>query len=82
MSLNSILNESTTVLRKQMEETKGLVGKWEKTGLLEGLASEYEKHGMAIMLENQAKQDLEDAGNGEEDNAPIYFQPNYSYYTR
>ena len=35
-----------------------------------------------IYLENQAKQDLEDAGNGEEDNAPIYFQPNYSYYTR
>jgi hypothetical protein len=56
MSLNSILNESTTVLRKQMEETKGLVNKWVKTGLLEGLNSEYEKHGMAIMLENQAKQ--------------------------
>jgi hypothetical protein len=33
-------------------------------------------------LEMQAKQDLEDAGNGEEDNAPIYFQPNISYYTR
>jgi hypothetical protein len=33
-------------------------------------------------LEVQAKQDLEDAGNGEEDNAPIYFQPNISYYTR
>jgi len=56
MSLHSILNESTTVLRKQMDETKGLVGKWDKTGLLEGLSSEYEKHGMAIMLENQAKQ--------------------------
>jgi len=56
MSLNSILNESTSVIRKQMEETKGLVNKWGKTGLLEGLSSEYEKHGMAIMLENQAKQ--------------------------
>ena len=56
MSLNSILNESTSVIRKQMEETKGLVSKWDKTGLLEGLSSEYEKHGMAIMLENQAKQ--------------------------
>ena len=56
MSLNSILNESTSVIRKQMEETKGLVNKWVKTGLLEGLSSEYEKHGMAIMLENQAKQ--------------------------
>jgi len=56
MSLHSILNESNSVIRKQMDETKGLVGKWNKTGLLEGLASEYEKHGMAIMLENQAKQ--------------------------
>ena len=56
MSLNNILNESTSVLRKQMEDTKGLVSKWKKTGLLEGLASEYEQHGMAIMLENQAKQ--------------------------
>ena len=56
MSLHSILNESTSVLRKQMDETKGLVGKWAKTGLLEGINPEYEKHGMAIMLENQAKQ--------------------------
>jgi hypothetical protein len=56
MSLNSILNESNSLIRKQMEETKGLVGKWAKTGLLEGLDSEYDKHGMAIMLENQAKQ--------------------------
>jgi hypothetical protein len=56
MSLNNILNESNSALRKQIDETKGLVGKWNKTGLLEGLDSEYEKHGMAIMLENQAKQ--------------------------
>jgi hypothetical protein len=56
MSLHSILNESTSVIRKQMDETKGLVGKWAKTGLLEGITTEYEKHGMAIMLENQAKQ--------------------------
>jgi len=39
-----------------MEETKGLVGKWSKTGLLEGIDAEYDRHGMAIMLENQAKQ--------------------------
>jgi hypothetical protein len=56
MSLQTILNESNSVLRTQMAETKGLVSKWEPTGLLEGLDSEYEKHGMAIMLENQAKQ--------------------------
>ena len=56
MSLNNILNESTSAVRRQMEETKGLVAKWDKTGLLEGLNAEYDKHGMAIMLENQAKQ--------------------------
>ena len=56
MSLHSILNESTSAVRKQMDETKGLVGKWSKTGLLEGITTEYDRHGMAIMLENQAKQ--------------------------
>ena len=56
MSLHSILNESTSAVRKQMDETKGLVGKWAKTGLLEGITTEYDRHGMAIMLENQAKQ--------------------------
>ena len=56
MSLQNILGDSNSAVRRQMEETKGLVGKWSKTGLLEGIDSEYEKHGMAIMLENQAKQ--------------------------
>ena len=56
MSLGTILNESNSALRRQIDETKGLVGKWSKTGLLEGIDSEYEKHGMSIMLENQAKQ--------------------------
>ena len=61
MSLQNILNESTSVLRKQMEDTKGLVSKWSKTGLLEGIDSEYDRHGMAIMLENQAKQLVSEA---------------------
>jgi hypothetical protein len=56
MSLKSILNDSNSQVRRQVDETKGLVGKWSKTGLLEGIDSEYDKHGMAIMLENQAKQ--------------------------
>jgi hypothetical protein len=33
-------------------------------------------------LERISKEALVDAGNGEEDMAPIYFQPNISYYTR
>jgi hypothetical protein len=60
------------MIRRQMEETKGLVSKWNKTGLLEGIDHEYDKHGMAIMLENQAKQLVSEAnatgtsGNAEE----------------
>ena len=42
--------------KKQQEETKGLVQKWDKTGLLDGLNEEFQKNGMAVMLENQAKQ--------------------------
>ncbi len=70
--LSNILNESNGMIRRQMEETKGLVSKWNKTGLLEGIDHEYEKHGMAILLENQAKQLVSEAnatgtsGNAEE----------------
>ena len=55
-NLQTILGESNSVIRRQMEETKGLVNKWEKTGLLEGLDRDFDKHGIAILLENQAKQ--------------------------
>lgn len=44
-----------------LEQTRGLKSKWEKTGLLEGVGSETQKHGMAVMLENQAKQLLDEA---------------------
>lgn len=44
-----------------LEQTRGLKAKWEKTGLLEGAGSETSKHGMAVMLENQAKQLLDEA---------------------
>lgn len=44
-----------------LEQTRGLKAKWEKTGLLEGVGSETSKHGMAVMLENQAKQLLDEA---------------------
>jgi hypothetical protein len=42
--------------KKQKEEAKHLVNKWDKTGLLDGLNEEFQKSGMAILLENQAKQ--------------------------
>ena len=43
-----------------LAETRQLKGKWEKTGLLEGL-KEREQHSMAVLLENQAKQLLDEA---------------------
>ena len=43
-----------------LEQTRGLKSKWEKTGLLEGL-KQREQHSMAVLLENQAKQLLDEA---------------------
>jgi hypothetical protein len=37
------------------------VTKWDKTGLLEGLKSDIEKSNMSVLLENQAKQLIEEA---------------------
>ena len=42
--------------KKQAEESKHLVNKWDKTGLLDGLNEDFQKNGMAVMLENQARQ--------------------------
>ncbi len=43
-----------------LEQTRGLRSKWSKTGLLEGL-KEREQHSMSVLLENQAKQLLDEA---------------------
>jgi len=61
MSVSEILNETSGLYKKQRDEIKPLVNKWQKTGLLEGLTSDYEIDGMAVMLENQAKQLIEEA---------------------
>ena len=50
----ALLNASP--YKKQQDESKHLVNKWEKTGLLDGLNEDFKKSGMATMLENQAKQ--------------------------
>ena len=47
--------------KSQAAESKKLVSKWEKTGLLDGLNEEFKKSGMAVMLENQAKQLIQEA---------------------
>lgn len=47
--------------RDLSKEGAALRAKWEGTGLLEGLANETQKNGMAVLLENQAKQLLKEA---------------------
>ena len=59
MDINSLMPNDT--IAKQKAVTAGLVSKWERTGLLEGLSKEYEKSGMAVLLENQAKQLVSEA---------------------
>lgn len=53
MEISNLLESNVAT---QRAAATGLVAKWEKTGLLEGLKGETEKAGMAQMLENQARQ--------------------------
>ena len=59
----SILEKLTEgiVRRDLSKEGAALLSKWEKTGLLEGLSDERARHGMASLLENQAKELLREA---------------------
>ena len=47
--------------RQRQEETRGLISKWEPTGLLEGLDTEQKTSGMAVLLENQARQLIDES---------------------
>ena len=55
------LMEGRNPYRVLLEETRNLVKKWEPTGLLEGLKSDTETHGMAILLENQSRQLIDES---------------------
>ena len=44
-----------------LASSRKLVNKWEPTGLLEGMKNESETAGMAVLLENQAKQLIDEA---------------------
>jgi len=55
------LVESAGERHIQSQKAKELVSKWEHTGLLEGLKSEQQASAMAQVLENQAKQLLDEA---------------------
>jgi hypothetical protein len=61
--LNSIekLMDGYNPQRQLLEQTRQLVKKWEPTGLLEGLEDETKRHGMAVLLENQASQLIQEA---------------------
>ena len=54
MNMNSLLPHEAQA--NQNAAALKLEKKWERTGLLEGLNSEVERKGMAVLLENQAKQ--------------------------
>ena len=47
--------------RSRLAETQKLVEKWEPTGLLEGLEETNRVHGMAVLLENQARQLIDES---------------------
>ena len=53
MEISSLLENNNP---SQRNAAKGLVSKWERTGLLEGLRNDTERAGMAQLLENQARQ--------------------------
>jgi len=60
MSIIQKLTEGM-VNRDLRKEGHALVQKWEKTGLLEGISDERTRHGMARLLENQAKELLRES---------------------
>jgi len=47
--------------RSRLAETQKLVEKWEPTGLLEGIEDSTRVHGMAVLLENQARQLIDES---------------------
>ena len=56
MSTVQNLLESANPWHDLQSDAVRLAGKWEKTGLLEGMDNEIEKNNMSMILENQAKQ--------------------------
>jgi hypothetical protein len=61
-SVNHLL-EGASPYQVLQEQAGKLAGKWDKSGLLEGIESSTEKNNMSIMLENQAKQLVTEANN-------------------
>ena len=60
MNVNNLL-EGASPYQVQQNEAAKLSSKWEKSGLLEGIESSTEANNMAMLLENQAKQLVNEA---------------------
>ena len=60
MDVNNLL-EGASPYQALQDQAGKLAGKWGKSGLLEGIESSTEKNNMAILLENQAKQLVNEA---------------------
>tara|TARA_Y100000034_G_C6900389_1_gene416246 strand:- start:1565 stop:3265 length:1701 start_codon:yes stop_codon:yes gene_type:complete len=56
---DALLN--TSPYKQQQRSANKLVSKWEKTGLLDGLDVEFDRSGMAQLLENQARELIREA---------------------
>ena len=61
MSIQSLLNASGSPHKQLIKENKQVVNKWAKTGLLDNIKNEYEKNSIAVLLENQAKQLIDES---------------------
>ena len=60
-NIKSLLTNTSNPQAQMMQTTRGLVTKWDKTGLLEGIKSDTEKSNMSVLLENQALQLINEA---------------------
>src|SRR5512137_433977 len=60
-NVKELLTNALNPQARLMAETRGLVSKWDKTGLLEGLKDDIAKSNMSVLLENQAKQLIEES---------------------
>lgn len=60
LNIKSLITDNMNPQVKLMQETRGLQNKWAASGLLDGITG-IQRASMAIMLENQAKQLLDEA---------------------
>lgn len=59
--IKSLLNSTGGFGKNMLAENRSVIKKWENTGLLDGIKSENEKNAIAVLLENQAKQLIDES---------------------